>query len=206
MRDFTAGMITAIEEAVVRPFFLLKLQFDSGYIYLNSTNRNLTWDSQTWLGNGWFRDFPKITDSNDLAIENLTVKLSGVPLSLIALVLGQSKNKNIGVLYFGLFNESRAIITDPLEMFSGWIDVPKIEDSIDSAVITITIENENADFDVPRESRYTDNDQQAKYAGDTGFRYVATLANKVVTWGKGKSAQNKKGKKKKKKKDSGGKE
>lgn len=205
MRDFSEAMSDAIEESVVRPFFLLKLQFDSGYIYLSSTNRDLSWDSHTWLGNGWFRDFPKVTDGSDITTENLTVKLSGIPLSLIALVLGQTKNRNEGVLYFGLFNESHQIISDPIELFAGYIDVPKIEDSIDSAVITITIENENSDFDIPRESRFTDNDQQAKYPGDTGFRYVAALANKIVTWGKPKSAQNKKGKKKNKK-DKGGRE
>ena len=51
-RDLTSGMQTAATADLVRPFFLVDLNFTSGSIYLWSGQGDLSWNSNTYLGAG----------------------------------------------------------------------------------------------------------------------------------------------------------
>lgn len=204
MRSFSSAMLTAMDEDVVRPIYLIQLEFDTDTLRLNTSARDVSWNSQTWLGNGILKDFPTIYDDDDLTIEGLTVRLAGVTESMVALVLGQTLNQKSGVLYFGLLDANFALIADPIQIFQGWLDVPKIVETFEDTVIELDYESELIDFDVPREHRYTHDNQKAFYPSDLGFEYVASLQDKSIVWGRPKSEKVKKGKKKKKKKDRGG--
>ena len=66
------------------------------------------------------------------------------------------------------------------------MDVMTIEDAGDTANISLSAESRLIDLERARVRRYTNNDQQNQFAGDTSLRFVADLQDKEIAWGSGK--------------------
>jgi hypothetical protein len=96
---------------------------------------------------------------------------------MIAVALGACRQGLPGRLYLAMLNSAGQIVGTPYLAFSGRCDVPVIEDGAETATIAITYESKLIDLDRARERRYTDQDQQAEYPADTGFAFVAALAD-----------------------------
>jgi hypothetical protein len=63
------------------------------------------------------------------------------------------------------------------------MDTMRIEDSGDTASITVQAESRFIELERTHERRYTDQDQQQLYPGDLGLEYVAGLQDKEIAWG-----------------------
>ena len=74
---------------------------------------------------------------------------------------------------------------DPVQAFSGRLDVPEIKDDADTCTITISYESRLIDLTVARTWRYTHESQQVLFPGDLGFEYVTTIQDREITWGRG---------------------
>ena len=87
-------------------------------------------------------------------------------------------------IWLALLAEDGALIGDPVQILSGRMDTLSWSEG-ETAAVSMTVENQLVDLDRARVRRYTDADQQAEYAGDLGFQYVASLVEKEITWGRG---------------------
>ena len=65
-RSLTSGMQTASTADLVRPFFLLDLEFTSGSIYLWTGHGDLSWSSNTYLGAGDILTLSPFEEKTDL--------------------------------------------------------------------------------------------------------------------------------------------
>ena len=54
----------------------------------------------------------------------------------------------------------------------------------DTGELTLNVEREFSQWDKPVVRRYTNADQQARYAGDRFFEFVEQMADKTVYWGR----------------------
>ena len=79
--------------------------------------------------------------------------------------------------------ESDTIITNPIKLFAGRMDIMQIIEQGDTATISISLENRLVDLLKPRILRYTHEDQQTLFPGDLGFEFVTALQDKEVVWG-----------------------
>jgi hypothetical protein len=183
-RTLTAGMQTAIAQSTIRPIYFAELEFESQTIRLTSATRDITWDSETWLGNGWLKPLNAIDESAQLRATGCQVILSGLPSSLIAVVLGQSIISKKGTIWLGLLDSSMAIITDPYLIFKGYLDVPEIDDSHEDGTVALNYESDLISLDRPVEYRYSDQAHQALFAGDLGFQYTPQMEDWNGFWGK----------------------
>ena len=63
------------------------------------------------------------------------------------------------------------------------MDVMTIEDAGETASISLSAESRLIDLERARVRRFTDNDQQNQFSGDTSLRFVASLQDKEIAWG-----------------------
>ncbi len=161
------------------PIFLYEGVFVGFTLRLWNGLGNLTWDGNTWLGNGWFRDFSSIEESDDISVTGMEITLAGVPQDLISTVLSSVKQNASGKLWLGFLNSSGAVIADPYLTFEGKLDVPIIDDQPDGPIIQISYESHLVDLDRTKEYRYTTESQKLFDAADKGFEFVEKIA---ATW------------------------
>lgn len=182
-RELSQDMAAAIIEDVVRPFFLFEGIFASSTLRLWDGNLDLLWDSVTWLGNGWFKGFSDVKEDNESNSKGLDILLSGVPSTLVSLILSEQNHACRGKLYLGLFDDTYTIIDDPYLLFEGSLSSPKINDSSDSCEVTLSYEDDLVILQNNKESRYNHESQQRFFPGDLGFEFVASIQNWSGFWG-----------------------
>lgn len=183
-RSLSAGMQTVSTDAVVRPFILIDADFDSAPVYMWSGIGDLSWDSKTWVGVGNLLTVDAIEESTDMKAVGTKISLSGIPSELISLALQEDYSGRTLSIYLGAFDESGAVITNPVVIFRGRMDVMQILEGGDVATIDLTAENRMIDFERTRTRRYTDQDQKIEYPNDKGFEFVSSIQDKEIVWGR----------------------
>jgi hypothetical protein len=119
------------------------------------------------------------------------MQISGVPTANVAIALTeQYQGRSCSILFGTLSPTSGALVSSPVTVFSGRMDVMQISDDGESADLTMTAESRLMDFKRPREVRYTDEDQQSffpTYASitlpDLGLEFVNDIQEKAIYWG-----------------------
>jgi len=75
------------------------------------------------------------------------------------------------------------ILSDFVNIFTGYMDQMNIEETGKTASIELTVENKLIDLERPRIRRYTEKYQKSVYPNDKGFDEVNDLQDKVFVWG-----------------------
>jgi len=152
-------------------------------VYLWSGYGNITYNSITYQGLGNLGTISTVEETSDLSAKGITMQLSGVPTSLISLALTEDyQGRNCSVM-FGVLNSSSALISDPIIVFSGRMDVMTINDDGQNATIIMNAENRLIDFRRAREVRFTDAEQKNLYPTDKGLEFVNAIQEKEIYWG-----------------------
>lgn len=188
-RDLSAGLESELTASTVRPFFLFECVVSSTTLRYSTLPRNVSWNSQTWLGNGYLRSIGRAKESDRVGAEGMEVYLAGEPSALIALALDEFRQNKAATVYFGLLNSSWAVIADPYPLFKGVLDSVELGDAVDSASIRITLEHKMIAQNKAAGLRYTAEAQNAMFAGDLGFEYMLQLQDWSGYWGKRKKAK-----------------
>ncbi len=191
-RNLTAGFIAQATASSNRPIILFEGVFATSTLRIWNGYGSLSWSSQTWLGNGWLQGIEQGDESIEVEALSMTVNLSGIPASVISLVLGDQKQGATGKLYIGYVNIDNVVIADPYLWWQGGYSHAEITESADQTTARLNYESRLVDMDRPREGRWTHDSQQALFSGDRGFEYVVAASNWSGQWG---------GKKEKQKKD-----
>lgn len=172
------------EKEVVRPILLAYLDFLSGTTRLWSGIGDIVWDSATWKGIGTLGKISTIEETLELRATGMTMQLSGVKAENISLVVAEPIQGRKAKVYLGFLNENYALLTDPILIFDGRMDMVEIVDGGPTATITLMVENRLRDLERARTRRYTDADQQARYPNDRGLEYVPSLQEIDIPWGR----------------------
>lgn len=184
-RDLTTALSDAVQASTVRPILLAKIATTGGDVRAWSGVGDLTFNSEVYSGTGTFGGVSPTQETADLQANGTTFSLSGVPSSMISIALGQIRQGMNAQLWFGALDlTTGALIADPYELFTGFTDVPSIEESAETCIISITAENRLIDLERARSRRYTKEDQEIDYPGDLGFDFVPALQDKEIIWGR----------------------
>lgn len=179
----TSGMVTAISEDIIRPIFIFEGTFASSSLRLWDGYGDLSWNSQTWLGNGWFKGLSDVAEDEKISSKGIDVLLSGVPQSLISLILSEQRHSARGKVWLGCLNSSGAVISDPYMLFEGGLSSPRINDSSDTAQIVLSYEDDLIILQKSKELRYNNESQRALFPLDKGFEYVGSIQDWKGFWG-----------------------
>jgi hypothetical protein len=162
---------------------LFKGNFISGTVRAWSGIGDLSWDSQTWTGTGTLLTISSVEEKDEISANGITVSLAGIPSSMISLALSDCKQGAAGYVYLG-FLDGSSVVSDPILLFEGKLDIPAISENPETSTISISYESRLIDLERPRENRYTDEDQQRLFVGDLGLQFVPSLQDLTLTWGK----------------------
>lgn len=180
MRTLSAGMQTALDAAHVQTLLFVQVDFTSGTQYYCSAGASIVWNGQTWLGTGGLVGIDPIRESSGVEAVGLRLTMSGVPSALISLALGETIQGRTLTIWAAALDSSNAVIASPLQVFAGRVDTMTIEESGDTANVTVTVESEMVGLMSAAVRRYTNEDQQKVYAGDKVFEYVPQMVEKVL--------------------------
>ena len=186
-RSLTGDMVAQVSATQLNPIILASLAFTTP-VNLWSGYGTITYAGTGYLGIGTLGTISPVEETTDLAARGITMQLSGVPTALIAVALAENYQGKACEIYFGALDSSGVLVTSPIKVFSGRMDVMSINDDGQNATIGMTAENKLVDFRRPREVRYTDEEQKALYPTDKGLEFVNAIQEKEIYWGNAKLA------------------
>lgn len=184
-RSLSANMVTEVSASQLSPIILASLSFTQP-VNLWSGYGTITYAGTGYLGIGTLGTISPVEETTDLAARGITMQLSGVPTTMIAVALSENYQGKACSVMFGALDSSGALVSTPITIFSGRMDVMSINDDGQNATIGMTAENKLVDFRRPREVRYTDEEQKNLYSGDKGLEFVNSIQEKEIYWGNAK--------------------
>lgn len=189
-RGLSASMLSAIQLGNLYPILFGYFDFFGGPVRVCTHNQAVTWAGDTYSGLGELCTIAPVMERKETEATGIAFGLNGVPSSIITELMTYRSRNRVCKLWLGLYDSTGALLADPIIIFSGRMDQPQVQDSGDLCNITVTAESRMVDLQRAKMGRYTDQDQQARFAGDLGLSYVVSLQNKEIMWGQGNSTTN----------------
>ncbi|CUH60230.1 hypothetical protein [Thalassobacter stenotrophicus] len=184
-REATQGYLAAIESGDLLPAIFFEGEFASGWVRLWTGPHDIEWNDHIWTGAGALIGLGALEETSEVVASGTTVSLSGVPMNLIGLAIEEARQGKPGRIWLAMLTPDREVIANPVQAFSGRLDVPEISEDGASCTITISYESRLIDLGTARSWRYTHESQQVLHPGDRGFEHVTSIQDKEITWGRG---------------------
>ena len=185
-RTIPATLIASTTAPQLNPFYATSLDFDAGTVRYWTGYGTITVGSTAYLGIGTLGSISPVEETTDLAARGISMQLSGVPTAMLAVALTENYQGRECSVLFGALEASGALVSSPVTIFSGRMDVMSINDDGQNATIGMTAENKLVDFRRPREVRYTDQEQKNLFPSDKGLEFVTAIQEKQIYWGNAK--------------------
>lgn len=182
-RDISTTNLTEINSAHLHEVLLVKLEFDTP-VYCHSGIGTITFNSNDYLGVGQFGGVSNPTETEQLRPTSLTLSLSGIDSTLITEALDSGGYGDIVTIYTGYRQDDGTLVDDPWITWKGFLEFASIRHGADNAV-TLTCQHDLAILNENDGARFTDEDQEVRFTGDTGFQYVTDMAGIKLVWGGG---------------------
>ena len=180
----STGMQAVTESGLVRPFFLVTLNFATGSLYLWTGNGDLVYNGTTYIGAGDLLKISSFEEKTDLGAVGASITLNGIKASLVQKARDEDYQGRSAIIHLGAFDSTGSIISSPLIMFSGFMDIMTINEGAAFSDITVTLESKILQIERTKERRYTDADQRIDFPDDDGFEFVNALQDYEIVWGK----------------------
>jgi Bacterial Ig-like domain (group 2) len=193
-RSLSTAVLAAIASKVVPVALFVELAFADNTIYVFSGVGKLTPPGppanplstfpygQTFTGLGWLAKLSAIPQTTKVQAQNVTLSLSGIPANLVLEAIGQVRIAGTATVWLAFFDSSGNLLQDPVQLFSGSMDVPSLSDSGDTSTIEISCENSLLSLNLAPNRQFDDADQQIYFPGDLGFSFVDKLEDLQLFW------------------------
>jgi len=185
MRTTSSAVQTEISAAANTPVHLVEVTLGATVYRMTDAYIPLTWGGNEYSQAGHFLGFSDIEESATVQVSKLTVSLSAIDTTYVALLLSQDYLDRPIKIYKGFLDAAGALIVDPLLVFEGRIDSPMIQEDPDAGTAAIAVSASNSWVDFERRiGRFTNHEgQQVYFPGDMGLEFASEIVKDVV-WGK----------------------
>jgi hypothetical protein len=162
---------------------LIRLDFPSATVALNTSNRDLVWSGVTYKGAYGAGTISPIADSPG-EVKGLQFELSGVAASSISMALdGTDEWQGCPVaILTAILDPTTYAVLDAQAEWTGLGDTMSISEDGETCAISATAESSAVDLLRGVPLTYTQADQQVFYPSDTAFQYVVEQADQPVVW------------------------
>ena len=130
----------------------------------------------------------QVQESAETKATGIKVSASGLNTDVLASALTQTQQGVVVNVYFGVLtttSNALAIVDDPYQVFSGFVDSVAIAEQGETSTIEYSIESKLISLERPLDFRYTDQDQKHFFPNDKGLEFVDDLQDKEIIWGGG---------------------
>ena len=183
-RTLSTEMQAVATAELVRPIYLIDMEFTSGSVFFWSGVGNLTFNSNDYIGAGDLLNIGSVSETAELQANGATVTLTGIKQSLVTIARDEPYQGRVLSIRLGALDDSGDLIASPVIIFSGFMDVMTISDSGNSSTISISVENKLIAFERSSVRRYTNEDQKIDNPSDKGFEFVTKIQEKEIIWGR----------------------
>ena len=195
-RDIPAALLTALSTSSIEPFYAVELMFDPKTVTdingdpftvgplrlwtgLGDRVIEVQGSDQTFVGTGGLLSISGLDEVSDLSAKSIQLTLSGINISILSIALQEPYQRRACRLYFGEHS-----VTDVVQIFAGKMNKMRIQDDSQNSSITLDVESNLIELERSSGWRYTDENHQSRYSGDTFFSYVQTIQDQQVAWGR----------------------
>lgn len=168
--------------------WLASLGFSNGTSYFTTAPIDVPYAGNTYLALGTFVEILNVQESADAGADQVVLKFSVTSAAMLAAALVDPviyRGKPV-LLSLQLFDAEFRPAGAPVDRWRGYMDRVQISRTTGERVIGyVEIQCSRAGMARARRSeglRLTDAQQQSRYPGDTGLRYVRTLLEKPSLW------------------------
>lgn len=171
----------------VRAATLFEFEFTSATQRFWDGHGYLTANGHDWLGFGEMGSVSGLEQSRNMGAPQTTFKLSGVDDNLIAIAVNSASEVtgNPCTVYLQFLSSAGVPLDTPVAIWAGTMDTLTFQAGAKNQSITLTAETLFVDRVRAPWGLYTDTDQRARWPGDRGFEFVASLIFKTVSWLRG---------------------
>ena len=180
-RGIGATNITEVDSDGLSPIVLVSLEFDTP-VYVHSGIGDIVYNSNTYVGVGNFGSVDSVRESESFAPSPITLALSGLDSNFISEALDAGNYGDVITIYEGYRGTGNALLADPWLVARGFFETATISLGTENK-ITITMQHELVRLQEKSGRRYSNEDHQREYPGDTFFSFVASMANLKLLWG-----------------------
>tara|TARA_R110000868_G_scaffold75190_2_gene217165 strand:- start:376 stop:978 length:603 start_codon:yes stop_codon:yes gene_type:complete len=195
-RDIPAALLTALSQPEIQPFYAVELMFDPRTVtdvngdpfavgplrlWTGTSDRviEVQGADQTFTATGGLLSIGGLDEVSDLSAKSIQLTLSGINTSILSIALQEPYQRRICRLYFG-----EQSVDDVVQIFAGKMNTMSIQDESTSSSITLDVESNLIELERSSGWRYTNENHQSRYSGDTFFSYVQTIQDQQVAWGR----------------------
>ena len=184
MRNIPAEIITALDQGIFRPLFLVEIDFDEPLLF-SSAYTEITIGGKTYFGGGNLGRVRSFKENTDLDPTQMEITLAGISDASLAAVGGSNYlNRDTYVRIAMLDDQGQPLGGTTFNYFVGKTDEVKFAYGKTSA-ITVIARDKLADWARVKTEKNVNAYQQAQYPGDKGFEFVGQVADKKIIWPKG---------------------
>ncbi len=185
-RDLPAGLETAIDQVIVRPFLALRIELPDP-VYVWTGRGTLIFDdndavSHNWIGAGDLGAIDTIGESTDGSATGIRASLFNVPSEFAADIADQAVRGVVFEVYVGSLNETYQTVEAVALVWKGRLDKYEITDAGSSLSVEVTGESRSIDQRRPSIKRFTNEYQQRIHPGDEFFEYVPKMTEVTIFW------------------------
>jgi hypothetical protein len=186
-RTIGSTFSTQLSSTQTRPFYAVELLYTQTLrIWTGYGDFSIL--GQTYSGLGNLLSIGQVQESAETKATGIKISASGLNTDVLASALTQTQQGVVVNVYFGVLtttSNALAIVDDPYQIFSGFVDTVQILEEGDTSTISFDIESKLISLERPLDFRYTDQDQKHFFPNDKGLEFVDDLQDKEVIWGGG---------------------
>lgn len=183
-RPLNPSTSAVLDDETLFPGLLVEVVLSNEMVRLTSLKRDVTWNGNVFVANGWLLPINGIEQSTDIGNYGFDLTLTGISTALISLILSNQDNGQRASIWLAFFNSSSSLVGDPILLYRGLIDSCQIDDKLDDPNATIKLENDLSRFDTSQNYRFSDESHKVYYPDDRGFEYVESLEDWSGFWGR----------------------
>lgn len=181
-RTIAANMSTEIDKSALSPIIFVKFEYDSGDVNFWNGVGPLVWSGDTYTGTGNLGAISPVTETEGIIANDVNFQISGIPSGSLSIALSEPYQGRTVTMWVGALDSSYAIIDDPVQVFSGSMDVIEIFEGGDTSTITVRAENVLRSLNRTSPRKWTSQDQRAQVPGDAGFDEVIQIQDDPIDW------------------------
>ena len=180
---FNTEILNALAAQHVEIVSFAKLEFPSDTVYLHNSIGTFTWGGNDWFGVGDLGAISQVQEGLDVSPYAITLTLSGLDSTISAAALTENYFMHAATIYIGVLDSAAELITDPTQIWAGYMDQMNMTVGAESDGIELICESELARFNRSPNLMYTNAGQQAKSSGDLFFNHMHRIAGAKINWG-----------------------
>ena len=181
-RSLTAGVLAELDKRVRNLAFLVKAEFDSETVRFWTGLGDLTFDSEVYTGAGNALGVSEIRETAAVQAVGVRVLLNGLDPAILSTLLTEPVQGRPITIWMAFLDSSDALITDPFVAFSGFMDVPTIEDNATTLNASTTAESDLVVLEKAPFLKWTHEQQQIAFPGDRGFEFINAIQEKELVF------------------------